>query len=310
MSRISCSVARCTIPCYFLLMNIIGEIMGRRHNATVFAVLAVLGCSPGETPGIDLDAVTDAPAEAVDVPGDSSDMGVDTSPVTCTSHAQCDDGIECTTDLCTVAGTCSHNPDDDDCPDGQHCSLMEGCISGCSSDADCDDGLWCNGVENCFGITCVPSSTPRSCDDGNSCTIDYCNEDTDSCEYETHPECESDAPTDTLTGDVFDPAVHYNGLFDTSPTIAQECGSVSYHVLQLSFTNYGGALTVQAGPFTLTGSSPADASFSVTGTYSCIQATLSGNFVNSDNLIATWSEVKVSSCLCSPQTITIGGVRH
>jgi hypothetical protein len=292
-------------------MDIIGEIYASGRAAAVLAIVfALAGCDSGDPPGIDFDALTDTPADGVDSTSDTSDMVADTGPTPCASHAECNDGIDCTEDLCTVAGTCQNSPDDGLCPSGQFCSLSEGCISGCSSDEDCADGLWCNGVENCFGTTCVPSSTPRSCDDGNSCTIDYCNEDIDACEYEYYPECESDVPTDTLAGDVFDPTIHYNGLFDITPTISQECGTVSYYVMQATFSSSGGILTVNAGPFNMTGTSPADAHFSVTGTYSCIQATFSGDFINSDNFIAQWDEVKISSCMCSEQHLTVGGIRH
>lgn len=291
-------------------MNIIDEFMVLGRGVCCAAMLAMcLGCSPSETPGIDTSTQADA-TDSEDMTIDSSDMGPDTSPATCTSHAECDDGIDCTEDLCTVAGTCTHNPDDGECAAGEHCSITDGCITGCSTDADCDDGQWCNGEENCFGTTCVPSSTPRSCDDGNPCTIDYCNEDTDSCDYDLYPECESDAPTDSLAGDAFDPEVHYNGLFNITPTISQECGSTSYYITQASFTNSGGTLTVTMSPFTLTGTSPADASFSVSGSYGCLDATFSGDFSNSDNFIGYWSAVKVGTCMCSNQTETVGGIRN
>ena len=64
-------------------------------------------------------------------------------------------------------------------------------------------------------------------------------------------------------------------------------------------------------PFTLTGTSPGGATFSVSGLWSdCLEATFSGEFVNSDNFIANWSAVKVGSCMCSNQNETVGGVRH
>ena len=31
---------------------------------------------------------------------------------------------------------------------------------------------------------------------------------------------------------------------------------------------------------------------------------------NSDNFIADWSEVKIGSCMCSAQNLTVGGIRH
>jgi len=57
------------------------------------------------------------------------------------------------------------------------------CVEGpeCESDADCDDGLFCNGEETCVGGFCQ-AGTPVNCNDGVSCTVDSCNENTDSCD--------------------------------------------------------------------------------------------------------------------------------
>ncbi|MCP4664104.1 MAG: M20/M25/M40 family metallo-hydrolase [bacterium] len=53
---------------------------------------------------------------------------------------------------------------------------------GCTSDPQCDDGLYCNGAETCNAGTCQ-AGTAVVCDDGVSCTVDSCNEGTDSCDY-------------------------------------------------------------------------------------------------------------------------------
>ncbi len=58
---------------------------------------------------------------------------------------------------------------------------LDGC-GGCTGDAECDDGLYCNGVETCVAGSCQPGSAP-DCDDGIACTVDSCNETTDSCDY-------------------------------------------------------------------------------------------------------------------------------
>ena len=49
-----------------------------------------------------------------------------------------------------------------------NCSCYE-----CDSAGDCGDGNPCNGVENCVNHQCV-AGTPLDCDDGNTCTSDYC----------------------------------------------------------------------------------------------------------------------------------------
>ena len=119
----------------------------------------------------------------------------------------CDDGVDCTVDSCNEAtDSCDYTPDDALCDDGQFCNGAEvcnataGCESGadpcegqlcdedldvcveCLSDTDCDDGLYCNGAESCVGSTCQ-AGTAVDCDDGVSCTVDSCNEATDSCDY-------------------------------------------------------------------------------------------------------------------------------
>ncbi len=61
----------------------------------------------------------------------------------------------------------------------------------CDSDAECDDSLWCNGTETCNVGKCQ-LGTAVQCDDGVSCTIDTCDESTDSCEnMADHTKCDN-----------------------------------------------------------------------------------------------------------------------
>jgi len=53
--------------------------------------------------------------------------------------------------------------------------------SGCTINADCDDGQFCNGAEICDAGTCIAGTAPN-CNDGIACTVDSCNEGTDSCD--------------------------------------------------------------------------------------------------------------------------------
>ena len=82
----------------------------------------------------------------------------------CLADAECpDDGNACTIDAC-VAGQCTADPAD----------------SGVSCD---EDGLYCTGVDTCDGAgVCVPAPAPIDCNDAVACTIDSCNETTDSCD--------------------------------------------------------------------------------------------------------------------------------
>jgi hypothetical protein len=125
-----------------------------------------------------------------------------------------DDGIACTTDFCNEASsTIVHTPihslcDDEKYCNGQEiCDVTEGCRFGspvfrddgigCTvdfcddtsnvvvhrvDDSRCDDGLFCNGPESCDAVAGCRSGTPP-CADGVGCTIDACDEQTDSCSY-------------------------------------------------------------------------------------------------------------------------------
>lgn len=50
----------------------------------------------------------------------------------------------------------------------------------CATERDCDDRLFCNGVEQCVGGRCVDGRAV-SCEDGDSCTTDFCDEGSRSC---------------------------------------------------------------------------------------------------------------------------------
>ena len=122
------------------------------------------------------------------------------------TSVDCDDGVSCTNDSCNEAtDSCDATPDDGLCDNGAFCDGAEtcdpilGCQVGsdpcpgetcdevgdicveCSVDADCDDGLYCNGSETCNAGSCQ-AGTPVACDDGVGCTVDACNEASDSCD--------------------------------------------------------------------------------------------------------------------------------
>ncbi len=72
----------------------------------------------------------------------------------CSSDIECDDGVDCTVDVCDLnTGACSNDVDD----------------------VFCDNGLFCDGVEVCDAVDdCVPGDLP--CGDGAAC-----DEDSESC---------------------------------------------------------------------------------------------------------------------------------
>ncbi len=122
--------------------------------------------------------VTDFDLQGADT---QSDVCVDQ----CDFDADCDDGLfcngaeTCVADVC-VAGT-------PPCDDGVSCTA-DTCDEGADtcanppSDALCDNGLFCDGVETCDAVLDCQPGTTVDCDDGVSCTVDACNEDTDVCD--------------------------------------------------------------------------------------------------------------------------------
>ena len=65
--------------------------------------------------------------------------------------------------------------------------------AGCNVDADCMDSEFCNGAESCVANLCQ-AGTPPDCTDGISCTVDQCNEATDSCDHVDDGTCGAAPP--------------------------------------------------------------------------------------------------------------------
>jgi hypothetical protein len=90
----------------------------------------------------------------------------------CVSHEECDDGNNCTTDVCNGVNGCSNDP----CAAGDECTNLLGC------EADC-----------------TPVTEPMFCeDDGNLCTVESC-EPGQGCVSEAVP-CAEGAVCDPETG--------------------------------------------------------------------------------------------------------------
>ena len=101
----------------------------------------------------------------------------------------CDDGIECTLNLCTGSGGCIYPVDDEHClingqciDAGTVCPTMpcKRCIPSISKTTwsnddslSCNDGLSCTYNDHCSNGTCT--GTPFTCNDGKTCTDDICN---------------------------------------------------------------------------------------------------------------------------------------
>ncbi len=72
--------------------------------------------------------------------------------------------------------------------------ICDGLDNNCDGQIDeggnalCDDGLFCNGAEVCAGLSGCQPGTPPTCDDGDPCTADACDE-TLGCTHTPLPGC-------------------------------------------------------------------------------------------------------------------------
>jgi hypothetical protein len=90
-----------------------------------------------------------------------------------TTTVVCDDGNDCTQDLCTEAGACNFvDTDGGFCDDGDPCSLNDLCVLGeCQADPIlCDDLNPCTSAVCDGALGCVFTNTPGMCSDGSACT--------------------------------------------------------------------------------------------------------------------------------------------
>lgn len=97
------------------------------------------------------------------------------SCASCCGHAECDDQVACTIDLCGPSG-CSHEPHDSLCP-GQYCHAQYGCV-GCLDNGDCEDDKPCT-ADACQMNSCT--HTVEGCEAEQYCTVNGC----DDCVYDS-----------------------------------------------------------------------------------------------------------------------------
>ncbi len=94
----------------------------------------------------------------------------------------CDDGKECTVDSCSRSlGICTNI---DNCDDGVTCTsdrcVGDACVN-TPVNSRCDNGVFCDGAETCDAVSgCLFGPAPN-CGDSIPCTIDTCDETSDSC---------------------------------------------------------------------------------------------------------------------------------
>ena len=108
--------------------------------------------------------------------------------VACLANSECDDGNPCTSESCTPTVGCE-NPvlsDGAPCLDSTLCNGTETCLGGVCTPGTplvCDDGQFCNGAESCDALLGCRSGLPPALTDFVFCTVDTCNEETDSVEH-------------------------------------------------------------------------------------------------------------------------------
>jgi hypothetical protein len=216
------------------------------------------GCLPGNPPNcgdgipctVDAcneaqDRCTHTPNNSVCTDGDFCD-GVEVCNPNSGCQAgpppNCNDGVACTADLCNEAtDSCTHQPNNSLCSDGQFCDGVEvcnptkGCQAGpppncsdqlvctvdhCVEATDtcvhlpnnnlCSNNLFCDGSEICSPSQGCIGGTPPDCSDDVPCTVDVCVESNNSCSHRENPSfcsdglyCNGDERCDELLGCYF-----------------------------------------------------------------------------------------------------------
>ena len=117
------------------------------------------------------DAVEPAPEEC---------NGLDDNCNGITDEATCDDGLDCTVDICLPESGCSHEAlDSGECADGDPCTAADHCVAGecVGSPVLCDDLNPCTD-DSCDSLGgCIFDPNQDDCDDNDPCTVgDHCKE--------------------------------------------------------------------------------------------------------------------------------------
>ncbi len=134
----------------------------------------------------------------------------------CAGDSDCVDGNPCTTDVCIEGVGCANSGlgPNKDCDDANACTHVDVCAGGmcagaailcddtnpCTFDScvaetgciylpvqglSCDDADACTNQDLCIGGAC--DGTPKNCDDGSDCTIDWCDSLNAVCGHDVAP---------------------------------------------------------------------------------------------------------------------------
>lgn len=132
------------------------------------------------------------------------DVGIDE----CAESADCDDGDDCTVDICDVSNACQHALDrsclpepqcssDTDCAPFDNACYLFHCVDGSCRGAEWDqDG---DGISPCGMVECDDLDPAQ-----HSGAPEICNAEDDDCDGETDEGCTECVPTDEICGDFID----------------------------------------------------------------------------------------------------------
>ena len=115
--------------------------------------------------------------------GQAEQTSVPSCASSCSGDSDCTDGLFCTgEETCSggacVAGTAPAIDDGVSCT-ADSCDEDADQVLHVATDAQCDDGLFCNGAESCHPQLDCQSGTAPQTSDGVACTVDACDEETD-----------------------------------------------------------------------------------------------------------------------------------
>ena len=100
----------------------------------------------------------------------------------------CEDGDQCTVDVCDKELACQHTLSNDVCDDGNYCTHNYCGENDCTNPPntfECDDGDVCTTNDACANGACA--AAPMACDDDNPCTNDFCDPELGHCVQEGLP---------------------------------------------------------------------------------------------------------------------------
>jgi hypothetical protein len=150
----------------------------------------VAGDTPGlhwhrweELPGITDSSSGDFVMQVIASGGSSTEGGEPIPTEDCTKAVDCNDGNECTQDIC-AGGECFNEVKDGACNIGALCSSGDFCLNG----------------------ECI-AGDPINCDDGDACTDDGCSEETGFCESFEIEGCGDPVAGEEGEGDTVEPDV-------------------------------------------------------------------------------------------------------